>query len=644
MAIIKRPVPSNSSTTVADAGGGNGRSSASAARDAEVQRKRARTLAKQQQAAERIAAATGQMASGIAEAASAAEELRRAADQIATGAEEASGAAQESLAAFKQIETSVTRQLQNADLSRTKAEGAQALVAKSSADVAATITNVGVSALRQAASVEMVAELEKQAANIGDIVKAVARIADQTNLLALNAAIEAARAGQHGKGFAVVADEVRTLAETSEKSAKQIQDLVGQIQQEVKVIADGIGQSAKTVQAEVENGKVVGAQLDQIRLDATDIVKGVGEIAVGAQQSQTAAQQALKGSEDIAAAAQEQSAAAEEAAKTVAEQAQALSTSEQTAQHLSELSEDLKNSTDVAKSAEEVASAAEELSSAVSEISRSGTQIMTAIDQIRKGADVQSAGCEESSAAITQIERGASLAIQRGQANAEKVGSIRALLGNNKTSVDALIANVLASAESSKVSIRQVKELELVSRRIDKIVDAITTVSIQTNMLAVNGSIEAARAGEFGKGFVVVATDIRNLAQDSAENADRIKDLVKAVQDQIGIVGRDLGEIVATALSEVEKARSTTGNLVTIESSIVDVEKSATEILAAANEIGAAVAQVKRGVEQISAAAQEAAKASDEAATAAKQQAQGAEELASAIEEISSLADELQSV
>jgi methyl-accepting chemotaxis protein len=84
----------------------------------------------------------------------------------------------------------------------------------------------------------MVAELEKQAASIGDIVKAVARIADQTNLLALNAAIEAARAGKHGKGFAVVADEVRTLAETSEKSAKQISGPGGQIQQEVKVIAE----------------------------------------------------------------------------------------------------------------------------------------------------------------------------------------------------------------------------------------------------------------------------------------------------------------------------------------------------------------------------------------------------------------------
>jgi methyl-accepting chemotaxis protein len=182
-----------------------------------------------------------------------------------------------------------------------------------------------------------------------------------------------------------------------------------------------------------------------------------------------------------------------------------------------------------------------------------------------------------------------------------------------------------------------------VSRRIDKIVDAITTVSIQTNMLAVNGSIEAARAGEFGKGFVVVATDIRNLAHESAENADRIKDLVKSVQDQIGVVGRDLDEIMGTASTEAEKAKSITTSLVSIETDIGAVDSGAREIVAAANEIVTAVTQVKTGVDQISSAAQEAEKAATEAATAAKQQSQGAEELSAAVEEIASLADELQS-
>jgi methyl-accepting chemotaxis protein len=638
MALVKKSASASQTFSASE-----GKSSAVAAREAEAQRKKARTLAKQQQAAERVAAATGQLSAGINEAASAAEELKRSTDQIAAGAEEASGAAQESLAAFKQVGVAIARQLQNADLSRTKAEGTQVLVAKTSTDVAQIVATVGLTAQRQAGSVQLVAELEKQAANIGDIIKAVVRIADQTNLLALNAAIEAARAGKHGKGFAVVADEVRTLAETSEKSAKQISDLVGQIQQEVQGIAAGISASANAAEAEVENGKIITQQLDQIRVDAMEVVKGVAEIATGATQSSVAAEQALKGSESIAAAAEEQSAAAEESAKTVAEQTIALAECEQTAQTLSELAEDLKNSTDISKSAEEVASAAEELSGAVSEINRSGAQIMSAIEQIRKGAEVQSAASEEAAAATSQIEKGVEIALARSSVSMEKIAAIKDLLATNKTTIDSLMSGISASAVSSRDSIKQIKALELVSRRIDKIVDAITTVSIQTNMLAVNGSIEAARAGEFGKGFVVVATDIRNLAHDSAENADRIKDLVKAVQDQIGVVGRDLEEIVSTVVAEVEKAKASAANLGLIETDMLVVESGAVEILAASNEIAAAVAQVKKGIEQISAAAQEADKAATEAAAAAKQQSQGAEELAAAIEEIASLADELQS-
>ena len=639
MALLKRPASKVNYVS----SGTELKSSAAATREAEAKRKNARTLAKQQQAAERIAAATGQLSSAVAEASSAAEELKRASDQIATGAAEASGAAQESLAAFKQVSVSIARQLQNAETSQMKMDATQGLVSRTNTDILAMIANVTVAAQRQGASVEMVAELEKQAANIGDIVKAVARIADQTNLLALNAAIEAARAGRHGKGFAVVADEVRTLAETSEKSAKQIQDLVGQIQEEVRYVSTGIGNSAKAIEAEVENGRMITDQLAQINQDAAEIVHGVREIATGAEQSRIAAQQALKGSEDIAAAAEEQSAAAEEAAKTVEEQSKALSECEQAAQSLSELAEDLKSSTDVAKSAEEVASAAEQLTSAVSEISRSGTQIMSAVEQIRKGASVQAAGTAEASAAISQIESGLELAQARSTAGQLKVGSIKTLLGANKVAVDALINGIMASADASKASIKQIKALELVSRRIDKIVDAITTVSIQTNMLAVNGSVEAARAGEFGKGFVVVATDIRNLAHDSAENADRIKDLVKAVQDQINVVGRDLEEITTTALGEVERAKVSTANLIAIESDIAIVEAGSREILNASTEIAAATAQVKKGVEQIASAAQEAEKASTEAAAAARQQSQGAEELAAAVEEIASLADELQS-
>jgi methyl-accepting chemotaxis protein len=235
------------------------------------------------------------------------------------------------------------------------------------------------------------------------------------------------------------------------------------------------------------------------------------------------------------------------------------------------------------------------------------------------------------------------VAQQRATDGGEKVKNVLSILGTNKTSVDELINGITASVRGTQDSIKQVKDLEQVSRRINKIVEAITTVSIQTNMLAVNGSIEAARAGEFGKGFVVVSTDIRNLARDSAENADRIKDLVKAVQDQIAAVSTDLDDIVKSAISEVEQAKTSPANLNQIEADIIVVDQGTREILAASQEIASAIGQAKKGIEQISTAAQEADKAATEAAGAATQQSKGAEELASAIEEISSLADELQS-
>lgn len=638
MAIVRKQ-PS----TISSSSGEGGKSAPTSSRDAEALRKRARTMGKQQQAAERIAAATGELSAGINQAASAAEELKAAADQIATGAEIASGAAQESMAGFKLVVESIARQLSNADLSQEKAELSQALVVKTSGDVGALVASVTTAGQRQLASVAMVVELEKQAANIGDIVKAVARIADQTNLLALNAAIEAARAGKHGKGFAVVADEVRTLAETSEKSAKQIQDLVGQIQDDVKQIAEGINASARTIEQEIEKGVVITTQFEEIRVNLNEVVRGITEIAIGAKQSDAAANEALKGSEQIAAAAVEQSAAAEETAKAVAQQSQALAESEATTEALAELAEDLKVSSDIAKRAEDVASSAEELSSAVQELNNSSAQIMSAIDQIRRGSQSAAGAAEQSAAAVAQISRGLEVSQQRANAGNERLAEVRNLLGANKNSVDALISGVTGSVLATEESIRKVRDLQQVSRRIDKIVEAIATVSIQTNMLAVNGSIEAARAGEFGKGFVVVSTDIRNLARDSAENADRIKDMVKDVQDQISAVSSDLDDIVKAARDDVEQAKLSTANLIQIENDITVVEAGTSEILAASTEIAAAVEQAKLGVEQISAAAQQAEKAATEAASASAQQAQGAEELASAIEEIASLADELQS-
>ena len=180
----------------------------------------------QEKIQERIAAATEELSVGITEAASAAEQLRRSMEQIASGAEEAAGAV-----ARKPSRLPLTRPRR----SSRHAIGPRAHVAaptrwnpfwwRRRAQIGAWAGNIKHNGDRQAGTVDIMARLSAQAASIGEVTKTVSGISDQTNLLALNAAIEAARAGDHGLGFAVVADEVRALAEVSEKSARDVQDL-----------------------------------------------------------------------------------------------------------------------------------------------------------------------------------------------------------------------------------------------------------------------------------------------------------------------------------------------------------------------------------------------------------------------------------
>ncbi len=610
--------------------------------NADAEKRRARTFARQQKGSERLASATAELASGIAEASSASEELRKASEQISVGAEQASAAAQQTMKSMSSATDLLRDMKTRADTSAVLTQRLSDMVVTTSRDVGESLAAIARASERQEASVKMVEELDRQASAIGEVVKAVARIADQTNLLALNAAIEAARAGQHGKGFAVVADEVRTLAETSEKSARDIQDLIVQVQDDVKQAAAGIETSANSAREEVQKGTVVTAGLDQIRDDMGEILKGCNAIADNAEQAVQAAGEALKGAEVIAAAAEEQSAACQESSNTIEQQTGALEQSEQASQELTQLAEELKNSANIGKSAEEVASAAEELSSAVEEINRASTQVSTALEQINRGAQQSAAATQQSSTAIGQIETNAQLAAKQALAGSEKGTAIARLLDENKMLVGTMMQGVADSVAAGRKSRDQISALEQVSRRIDKIIDAITTVSIQTNMLAVSGSVEAARAGEFGKGFAVVSTDIRNLARDSAENAERIKDTVKSIQDTISVVRTDLQDIADTAAGEVEKSRIISAGLERIATDVSDVVRGNGEISTAADGIMRALGETQTAIEQIATASQQAVRTSNEASVASREQARGAEQLAAAIEEIASLADELQ--
>jgi len=567
---------------------------APAAEDADPGRSRARNLAKQMRDAERIAAATAEIAAQAAENTRASTQLREAMQRISAGAIDASGATRQSLQVVTQVEERIRGQQQSADRIDQLCRTLQALLGQTVTEIATLLGNFEAAAGRQDSSVQAISELEEQADEIGDIVKTVAYIADQTSLLALNAAIEAARARQHGKGFAVVADEVHTLAEISERSAQQIRDLIDELRTGARRIAAAVQITSTTVRAEVEKGKEIGSRLEVLSEELNQIKTSAAEVAAAAGQAERGAARAKTRVEEIAAIA------------------------------------------------EQVSTVSDELAAAVEPGSRSAAQVASSLGQISAGVRGSASKVEEAMTAVGSIGTAAETALQRANAAITRSEPLASVFEQTRRGIGQLIEAVGAASTGAVDNVRKIVELEQVSRRIDKIVGAIANVSIQTSMLAVNGSVESARAGEFGKGFALVSTDIRNLARDSTENAEQLKDLVKSVQDRIAQVRRDLEEAGRQALVEIEPARGAARRLAKVATELDQVRVGNVEVRDAAKEIASALGVVRSGLAQISAAVSQAEELSGQAFAAASQQAQGAEDFAAAVEEISGLADELQ--
>ncbi|HZG76518.1 MAG TPA: methyl-accepting chemotaxis protein [Paenibacillus sp.] len=605
------------------------------------QRMRARTFAKYQQLSERLAAASQQLSAGVEESQTAMQELRQAMEQLVTGAEESSAACEESSASITKIMDNMNAITHNVALSMNRSLTIQQIVAGSSTDIHRLVEGVMLSAAKSSDSARSIVQLERQAQEIGDIIGTVVHLADQTNLLALNAAIEAARAGEHGAGFAIVADEVRALAELSEKSANDIRRLVSDIQSEVAPIAASIRDAERIALEEADKGRGVVESLQTVGEKLEAFVQSVKDVNGESLVLRSGIRDFENGARVIAQASEEQATGAAQALQAILQQSRALQDINHSALELSDLTEDLRSSKNVARSAETLAAAAEELSASITEAGQSAQQIMYAINGMDRSSEMQSVATEQSATAVTQLEQMTKKVSELAGSSEEHLSVVAELYDQGKRQTDSMIENITAGLRVMEDNLDKLVRLEGQFRSIDKIVNAIDRVGIQTNMLAVNGAIEAAGAGKFGRGFAVVAADIRSLAVETAGHAENIKDLIRDTQMQVSTVLRELHVSKETTKAEVEKARRILTDSVRIEDDLLHMKSMIADNAGRLNEMEFAINESKRAVDQIAVTSAESAAASKQAAHAGQEQNIGINELARAIEEIASMADDI---
>jgi methyl-accepting chemotaxis protein len=239
---------------------------------------------------------------------------------------------------------------------------------------------------------------------------------------------------------------------------------------------------------------------------------------------------------------------------------------------------------------------------------------MAALAQINRGTQQQAGATQQTSAALGQIEKSARLAQQNAEQSNGRIAQMGTGLKQNAEAVGKLVSGVATSLDAVRAVLVTIARLEAVGRNIEKIVNAISLVVVQTTMLAVSGAVEAARAGQSGRGFAVVSNDIRALARSAAESADTIKETVAGILAQIASLRRDLDQILESIEAEVQTNRSVLTALDRVDREAAALQTANQAILRGAEQVLHAASDAAAGARQIASAAEEAGAAARQAA------------------------------
>jgi methyl-accepting chemotaxis protein len=289
-----------------------------------------------------------------------------------------------------------------------------------------------------------------------------------------------------------------------------------------------------------------------------------------------------------------------------------------------------------------VSSSAQQMAASSDETGRAMGEVATAISEVAAGSQRQVISLESADLASNEMNRSTESAAKQAQETRAAAEDASRLAQEGEIAVAGATEAMGAIREASEAASSAITQLGDKSQEIGGIVDTITTIAEQTNLLALNAAIEAARAGEQGRGFAVVADEVRKLAEQSQKAAEQIATIIDEIQSETGRVV----EVVSTGAERttdgaatVDQAREAFGR---IGEAVETITGRFTEIATSIGQVAVSANKVRGDIGEIAAVAEQNSSSSQEVAASTQETTASTTEIAGSARELAANATELQ--